>query len=885
MLKLAYQYMRYYKSQTCAIFISIVLTSGLLTGISSLLHSSQMNDLEHDRLIYGDWHYNIHVEADLAEEILHDQSGKGYQVAMIGRKIIKDVARKPFQIFFVETDMHYRQMAHRQLTKGRYPQRADEIAADNYTLGNLGFQGGIGDSIEIEGKKYYLSGIMKSEWSTNTDSMEVFVSSQFQGIGAESFLYVKFDEGRALYKQLDHFLVRFQISGDKVQDNDNVNRYLLGEEPDSIYEIIKFGLTNEQGNFTYIILKLQSEYNLTFYGMLLFLCLFSLFVIYSIFNISVSKRMAQYGILQTVGIAETNILQAVVAELWILFCLGYPLGAALSNGIFKIGYQRIGAVFGNTSGMGNETLAVSSEMTLADSGAGQAYFISWTAILTGFIILFAALAGIGCLTVKRIKKQTLREIMSERSSSVRRSRKIYSYTHKDLSGVILRKFMFGKKRKLIGMLFSLSLGGCIFLCTSYMIENLKIHAEMSLKSDDGLNSEYKISLKTKSLSDEISEETVQKIKRLPDLDKVYATKYTLGEITIDKNELEWEHYFDEHHNDAGVQKDYGGLLVERQNQNLGIKYDIYGYDADMIRALDEYLLEGEIDLEKMQSSNKIIAVANVDAQGNYNFYGKHPGDLIKVKVPKSQKNSDSLLKFESSPDQYIETELEIAAVVSRALVKEENFLIRGVWKTAPSIIMTNGQMQMNFDIGQYKIINASGKKGADRENITKQLLAEIQDIPKAVLQDYTKAIESQKNYLRQQQMFFTAIAVIVLIMSLFHIMNSMSYSILARRYEFGLLRAMGTTDSKLYRIIAKEGIWYGVLANVLLILLFGTILQKIMIYYMQHVVQFLHISASVPRHLVIMIVAFNIVISVIAVLMPAGRMIKDSIIDEIRKIP
>ena len=190
-------------------------------------------------------------------------------------------------------------------------------------------------------------------------------------------------------------------------------------------------------------------------------------------------------------------------------------------------------------------------------------------------------------------------------------------------------------------------------------------------------------------------------------------------------------------------------------------------------------------------------------------------------------------------------------------------------------------MQANFDIRQYKMISMSCLEGADREAVTKQLLTEIQDIPKAVLQDYTKAIETQENYLRQQQMFFTAIAMIVLIMSLLHIMNSMRASILTRRYEFGILRAMWITDSKLYRIIAKEGIWYGALTNVLLLFLFGTILQKMMIYYMQHVVQFLHIS--VLRHFVIMIVVFNMVISVLAVLLPTGQMLKNSVVKEIRQ--
>ena len=51
-----------------------------------------------------------------------------------------------------------------------------------------------------------------------------------------------------------------RISSDAVEGNDEVTKYLAGEEPGSIYDIVKFGLTDEEGNFTYIVLKLQSDY-------------------------------------------------------------------------------------------------------------------------------------------------------------------------------------------------------------------------------------------------------------------------------------------------------------------------------------------------------------------------------------------------------------------------------------------------------------------------------------------------------------------------------------------------------------------------------------------------------------------------------------------------
>lgn len=83
----------------------------------------------------------------------------------------------------------------------------------------------------------------------------------------------------------------------------------------------------------------------------------------------------------------------------------------------------------------------------------------------------------------------------------------------NMANVVVRKFMFANKRKVIGILLSLSIGGCIFLCTTYMVENLKVHAELSLISDDGLGSEYRISLKSDSLKDTIPEAVADKIKK------------------------------------------------------------------------------------------------------------------------------------------------------------------------------------------------------------------------------------------------------------------------------------------------------------------------------------------------------------------------------------
>ena len=884
MLKLAYQYMRYYKSQTFAILASIILTAALLSGVSSLIYSSQMNSLKNHKTIYGDWHYYLDVEPEVFEEVRSGQTDAGFQVEQCGKMEIRDVVTEPYLIYFINTDDSYRQMAHRELIEGNYPAGANEIAADRYTLGNLGFSGKLGDLLNLNGKDYVLTGIIKSAWASGSNEMELFVGEDFEGRGSQPFLYLRFNEDKKLYKQLDAFQKKYQISGDAVTANDEVVMYLGGEQRDSITDIVKFALTDENGNFTYIILKLQSEYNLAFHGMIFLLCIFSLFIINSIFHISVSKRTAEYGMMQTLGISEKRIGGTLILELWILFFIGYPIGCLLGNGILGLFYGQLDGVFSTqtvgTEGSGIELSGL--EQTVAQESMGTAVFhVSCDAMAVGFLFLFVTLAAVGFCTVYSMRKQSIRQVMSGDTSFVKGRRKIYSLRNASLANVVVRKFMFSNKKRVIGILLSLSIGGCIFLCTTYMVENLKVHAEMSLKSDDGLGSEYRVSVKSNVLSDTIPASTVDTIKAMRELSEVYATKYTLGELTIQKQELEWEKYFDERNADGYFQQQYGGICVDKEDGTFGIKYDVYGYDAGMLEQLQEFILEGEIIPEELEESNQMIAVANMDGQGNYNFYGKHPGDRVTLRVPKDLNCSQEILTFREAEENYITKEFEIAAIVSRPLAQETGFLNNGLWSNMQSIIMTNSEMSSRFGIEDYSFVNASPAAGADPDQVSSRLLQKIQDVPKAVLQDYTVAIETQKNYLRQQQLFFSGIALILLVISLFHIMNSMNYSILSRRREYGIIRAMGITDIGFYGMILRTGILYGILADLFIFLLYNLVLRRIMDYYMAHVVQFLHFTAGIPNGIVVAVMVLNILIAVIAVCIPARKIVKSNIINEL----
>lgn len=635
----------------------------------------------------------------------------------------------------------------------------------------------------------------------------------------------------------------YKLSSEAVAGNDEVTQYLSGEAPSSIYEIVKFGLTNKEGNFTYIILKLQSDYNLAYNGMIFLLCLFSLFVVYSVFSISVSKRTSEYGMLQTLGISEAQI-------------------------------------------GGAETGLSIADHTLAEGANAAKFFVSVDAMVFGFLFLLISLALVAFIVVHSLRKHSLKAVMSGDTSFTKR-RKIYALRNVNMANVVVRKFMFANKRKVIGILLSLSIGGCIFLCTTYMVENLKVHAELSLMSDDGLGSEYRISLKSDSLKDTIPKTAADKIQNMPETENVYATKYTMGELQLSRNEFlaeeDWSDYFKYQNQEPYFIQRYDGICNQQEDGNYRIKYNVYGYDEAMIEQLQDFILEGEIQPETIKNKNQVIVTANMDGQGNYYFYGKKPGDKISLRVPKTENYTDELLKFQSGEENYIEKEFEIAAIVNRPLAQEKDFLNTEVWTNAQSVIMTDEQMEENFGITDYSFINASPSDGADSESVSNQLLQIIRDVPKAVLQDYTSAIKTQKDYLRQQQIFFSSIAVILLIISSFHIVNSMNHTILARRKEYGIIRAMGITDNGFYKMILQTGILYGLLADVFIFLLYNLVLRRVMDYYMAHVLQFLHLTSNVPNLVLVGIMVLNLVIAVAAVMIPAWKMGRENIMSEIRR--
>ena len=329
-IRLSLHYIRHYKKQAVTILFSIILSMALVTGISSLLYSKEQSSLEKAREQYGSWHFLLPMTPE-AEPLVKNPRGRGYEVEKSGMAVVKDMISDPYAIRFVYADTGYLELRNRTVEEGNYPESSDEIAMSRYALNNIRAEVHIGESIHLGGREYTLSGILTEQWASEQDgnAIEAFVCRDFPSESSEEYLYLEFDENRDVVSQMKACMKAYHLKEAQIKNNSEVVRYLTNGDIRVIPHIIRTGLLLPEGKFTYILANLYQEFHLEIHGTIFLLGIFSIFIIYSIFNVSVTKRISQYGILRTLGIGDGGIAGLVVTELWSLFFIGYPLGLSL----------------------------------------------------------------------------------------------------------------------------------------------------------------------------------------------------------------------------------------------------------------------------------------------------------------------------------------------------------------------------------------------------------------------------------------------------------------------------------------------------------------------------------------------------------------------------
>ena len=887
-LKLSFAYLRYYKKQTVSLFLGVLLSAALLSGVGSLLYSGKQQNIEKVRQEYGDWHYYFQSDAKEAESLLEKKKGEGYEIEESGTITIRKVLEEPYKIMLVHGDDSYLHMMNRKLLQGSYPKAANEVAMDAYVLRNLGIPEEIGREVILDGERFLLSGILSESVEGTEDYMQIFVHESVDYGQNGVFFYFKFLENNPLYKQLAAFCKEFDVDKESIRRNNELDDYFKGTAPSAFWNVLKVSITEEGAGIPYLYAYYNEGGQLTNKVIITALGVFGVFILYSLFQVSVRKRMSQYSIMQTLGMAEGYTFGSLLGELLLIFAAGFPLGCLLGNSIAALLYGKIGQIFVGVQNKGfrhtgeNQDLAGISAANIGESGK---FYVDEKLIWYSLVFFVAVLAVMSCHLVRKMRSYTWGQMIRKESGKKKKSRKIYCLHRENLSDILTKKFMFGKISSFFGILFSLSIGGIIFLGATYVTENTKIHNELTFKADDGLGSDIQVFEDSDDLGDMIPGYMAEEIRKIPGVEAVNTMNYMLGEIPLYDGKLRWTSYFaetdpsDDLEPDPLLMEKYHGVATIEGDDDYKLKVNIYGYDDEMLLELSDYLLEGNIDPDAMRKEDTVIFKTIMGGQGTYDGISIKTGDFITLKTPENTEVPAEVLRFQEEDSFYTEQKLEVAALASRPLAKTNAFIGDEASSTV-DIIMTKEQMEEYFGVTGYHNMGITLKEGADGAAVSSEIRKLTQSVSKCMIKDYTQAIETENAFIEQKMLFFYGVAFVLLGISILHIINSMQYLVAARKHEFGILRAMGITDGGFRRMLFKEGIRYGIYANLLMLALYVPV-QKILYYIMVHVYLYLHPKAWVPVIPVAGILALNIIICILAMEWAGRNILEEGIIEEL----
>lgn len=855
-IKLALGYILKYKKKSFAIILSIILSVSLMIGIGTIILSIQNINIESARNKSGDYHYSYKINKKQLESICANKKYKDFNI--LKKSITKkgDLIENPNVIELSYIDENFIDLYGSKLLKGNFPKNVNEIVLEEWVLYNFNINHEIGNIISLGNTKYKLVGILSdSEVAKNNESMKGFLNLNTSTSTNENYeIYIKFDENMNLKNQNKAFLKTFNIN----KKYNYINRDLVEQlEPNMQIDKTNFSLIG-------IFQALKLNINLIIFIM----GIFCSFIVYSIFNISVTERISEYGILKAMGASNTRLYIILFAELIIYLVIGFPLGTIL--GIFgsKLIYTKFPNIFENNS------------YNVVN------FLVSKKIIVYGFLFMLILLSIITFIFVRKLNKVSIIEAiykMIDDNYKIKNKEKVYSLKYKNMLNILSYKYITRKKSTLISIIISISLGGITFLTSNYIGILTKNNFELTLKADDGLNSDYQLVMQSSDFSPGISKKDINKIKNIEGIKQVHPVSYYLGGIILDEDQLLMKEFFKESNESPRLKEYFNGICTKDKNNNKYLlKSNIYGYDDIMINNLKDYLIDGDIDKNKMNKDNSVLVRLPMDGTGSYKSLDIKVGDKIKVKYQKNFETTDISIKFPTDDiyrNDYIEKEYTVAGTLKSVMASNDYF----IGDSGTDIIMTNESFSNNFNLDQYNMVSITKDSDTNHKIVANNIQNVIKNIPRCIMKDYTIEIQNQISIVNKKLLLMYGVTSILFIISLFNIVNNMSHSIITRKNDLGILRGMGITNIGIWKMILKEGFFYGVISSILTIS-GAVIAQGISYYVVKNIYLYISPKFFINIHLYIIIIILNLLVSIIAVSIPVKNILNKSAIENIYQL-
>ena len=555
-------------------------------------------------------------------------------------------------------------------------------------------------------------------------------------IGVDENLYEQYLSGKPLTDE------QLQEIGKQLQNakyHGDVNQYLILLENNPFNE-------NAVGNLGIIVAIACGIIVVT-----------SVFCIKNSFDISITEKIKQYGMLRSIGATKKQIRKNVFFEATILGLIGIPLGIVL--GI-----------------LASYILIIISNFFLTDmltEGLKLVISYSWVAILVavilGFVTIYfsalrSAFKASKVSPIDSIRNSSNIKIKAKKVKSPKAIKKIFG-----IGGDISYKNLKRNKKKYRTTVISIILSVSVFIALSYFMSAAFTEFDNELDISD-----YNISCGYYVTSDE-QFSNVEKIIKLDNINN----------YTVNRG-------FNLYLESPKYNEEYLKLRNITEKEMTENKENTYIVNAIGEEQYQKYLKELNLDYEEFKDKGIIVDIDNVEY---INEKDKKSNKYIRQYT--YNENDTISGKYDNDEDTMLNLEIDIGLVTDK--------LPFGLYEGTPYIIVSDEFYdKLNRKNDEVYILIDSSNPDKLQDEIEEVLKNENYN-----LNNINENVKMMRNLYILIGIFLYGFIIVISLIGVTNIFNTITTNMNLRRQEFAMLKSIGMTSKEFSRMIRLESIFMG----------------------------------------------------------------------------
>jgi putative ABC transport system permease protein len=647
-----------------------------------------------------------------------------------------------------------------KILQGRYPESNNEIAMEEWILSAMPKKYKIGDKIKLnltignfqefnKEEEFTLTGVFQYEFNTNQlkNTGLAYVTKAYAEVVVppKERLYRGYLNINPKLSMEESFMLLPATDDYKdIEFHKNINKSVLLQG----YKAINF-----ISIILYIVISIVASV-----------------IIYNIFNMSVTERIREFGMLRAIGASPSRIKMLVLGEGLILGIIFIPLGIITGNFAVK-GIIILMSGYKDFSGI----------MNIPKSGIIASVIVGFLAIVIGVYS-----------PAKKASRISPMEAINSNNNLQLKGKSIKKNSR--MKDIISKKFGFTSdmaylnikrnRKRFITTVISLSISIIMFILVNYLINCADPLKNFKAK----MGGDFVISAAEDQPDYALSDKDIDYITDIKGIDKVVKLKISDSYIQVPKEEVTNDGIkFLEKDSKLTVQS-----MEDFKKQQFKFRSEVRGYTLEDLDKLKEQLLQGTIDKDKLLKEKVVIIGENL----NYSNYTKlNVGDKIQLGYCVYDEDG----KFWG----YKSEEFTIGALLKK------NFRTTDMRGTHIAIV-SDKIAEKYLNIKGYQNVKVNLSKNANYDEVEKTLKEMLTKHRGATLVSYKEALEKAKKNSLQLSLIMYSFVLVVAIVSIVNLLNIMSMNVLLRKKEIGMLRAIGFGNDEVKKMLRAEGVFYGV---------------------------------------------------------------------------